>query len=90
MKGISVMDIVLILGIVGAVISTIGLIVASLAGMYYLGYSRGEGDWRYDDYFAPRPVVTSVDKEIAAQNKELRQRCFRLAEKLRDAGVEID
>jgi len=83
------MDITLVLGIIGAVISTIGFIGTSLAGMYHLGYSRGERDWRMDDYFAPRPVTTSVDKEIADENIKLRQKVGAMSYELRERGVEI-
>jgi hypothetical protein len=83
------MDTTLVLGIIGAVISTIGFIATSLAGMYYLGYSRGKSDWRVDDYFAPRPIATSVDKEIADDYIKLRQKMRAMSYELRERGVEI-
>lgn len=83
------MDGMTIFGLVGAVVSTIGVIASALTGMYYFGYQRAEKDWRRDDYFAPRPIATSVDKEIAEENIKLKQRCHVLSYELRERGVEI-
>ena len=83
------MDVMTILGIVGVVVSAIGIVFSTLTGMYYFGYSRAEKDWRRDDYFAPKPIVSSVDKEIAEENIRLKQKCRRMAYELRERGVEI-
>ena len=83
------MDATLVIATIGVVICTIGMILSTLTGMYYFGYSRAEKDWRQDDYFAPRPIATSVDKEIAEENIKLRQRVRALSYELRERGVEI-